>query len=121
MISARKPDLSIIKTGLITSQGLEIVMKDFMEKVKGFFRKVGSYIKKGWSVSGAVAVAYIKKGFAFLKKYWDKGIDWISTKTQTKKFKMVMDKCTTGLLIFLMFSPILILGYIFLWFVINIS
>lgn len=33
-----------------------------------------------------------------------------------KKFAEIWDKFTTGLLIFLMTSPILILGYIFLWF-----
>ncbi len=37
---------------------------------------------------------------------------------EKKKFnwKNFWDKVTTGLLIFLMLSPLLILGYIFLWF-----
>lgn len=34
-----------------------------------------------------------------------------------KKLLAVWDKCTTGLLIALMASPLLILLYIFLWFV----
>ena len=34
-----------------------------------------------------------------------------------KKLLNIWDKCTTGLLILLMTSPILILLYIFLWFV----
>ncbi len=34
-----------------------------------------------------------------------------------KKWAAVWDKFTTGLLIFLMSSPILILAYIFLWFI----
>ena len=38
-----------------------------------------------------------------------------------KKRQAVFDKITTGILIFLMSSPVLILGYIFLWFIINIS
>ena len=33
-----------------------------------------------------------------------------------KKRQMIWDKITTGILIFLMVSPILILGYIFAWF-----
>lgn len=33
-----------------------------------------------------------------------------------KKWKAVWDKVTTGILIFLMASPFLILGYIFYWF-----
>lgn len=33
-----------------------------------------------------------------------------------KKFNEIFDKVTTGLLIALMASPILILGYIFMWF-----
>ena len=33
-----------------------------------------------------------------------------------KKLNAIWDKITTGLLIFLMASPFLILGYIFLWF-----
>jgi ABC-type dipeptide/oligopeptide/nickel transport system permease component len=34
-----------------------------------------------------------------------------------KKWAAVWDKVTTGLLIFLMASPIFILAYIFLWFI----
>ena len=37
-------------------------------------------------------------------------------KMQSLNWKMIWDKTTTGLLILLMASPILILGYIFLWF-----
>jgi len=33
-----------------------------------------------------------------------------------KKWKNIWDKVTTGILIFLMASPILILAYIFIWF-----
>ena len=33
-----------------------------------------------------------------------------------KKYKEIWDKVTTGILIALMASPLLILGYIFLWF-----
>ncbi len=40
---------------------------------------------------------------------------------QKKKRQAVIDKITTGILIFLMASPILILGYIFLWFVQNLQ
>ena len=37
-------------------------------------------------------------------------------KAKKKKRAAIYDKITTGILIFLMTSPILILGYIFLWF-----
>ena len=36
---------------------------------------------------------------------------------KNKKWKNIWDKVTTGILIFLMASPFLILGYIFLWFI----
>jgi hypothetical protein len=37
-------------------------------------------------------------------------------KAKKKKRAAIYDKITTGILIFLMSSPVLILGYIFLWF-----
>lgn len=40
---------------------------------------------------------------------------------QKKKRQTIFDKITTGILIFLMASPVLILGYIFLWFIINLQ
>lgn len=36
---------------------------------------------------------------------------------ESKKWKAIWDKITTGILIVLMASPILILTYIFLWFI----
>ena len=36
---------------------------------------------------------------------------------RNKKWKNFWDKVTTGILIFLMASPFLILGYIFMWFI----
>ncbi len=46
----------------------------------------------------------------------------IELKHQAKKKRAaVFDKITTGILILLMASPVLILGYIFLWFVLNLS
>lgn len=36
---------------------------------------------------------------------------------KNKKWKRIWDKVTTGILIFLMASPFLILGYIFMWFI----
>lgn len=38
-----------------------------------------------------------------------------------KKISAVVDKITTGLLILLMASPIMILAYIFIWFGINMG
>ena len=40
-------------------------------------------------------------------------------RAKKKKWLAVWDKITTGLLVFLMTSPILILVYIFLWFYLN--
>ncbi len=44
---------------------------------------------------------------------------WFKEKTKHVKWKEVWDKVTTGLLILLMCSPIIILGYIFLWFILK--
>ena len=38
-------------------------------------------------------------------------------RAKKKKWLAVWDKITTGILILLMCSPVLILGYIFLWFI----
>ena len=48
-------------------------------------------------------------------------IQMLEEKKRKKKAKLaaIWDKFTTGLLIFLMGSPILILLYIFLWFVLR--
>ena len=107
-------------------------MKEFKKKIKAFFAKIFAPIKKGWSkispylskawsVSLGPVFGAIGKGFRFIKKKISDFADWFSKKSNTPKFKSVMDKCTTGLLIFLMCSPVLILGYIFLWFILNIS
>jgi len=40
-------------------------------------------------------------------------------KTKNVKWKEVWDKVTTGLLILVMASPLLILGYILLWFILR--
>ena len=40
-------------------------------------------------------------------------------KAKRKKRAAIWDKITTGILIFLMASPVLILGYIFLWFLLR--
>ncbi len=52
-----------------------------------------------------------------VKGFFGKCTAWFKEKTKNVKWKEVWDKCTTGLLIFLMCSPLLILGYIFLWFI----
>ncbi|MBQ7356852.1 MAG: hypothetical protein IJW66_05565 [Clostridia bacterium] len=70
-------------------------MGKFFEKVKGFFKKIGN----------------------FFVDIYTKCVDFFKEKTKNVNWKEVWDKCTTGLLIFLMFSPVLILAYIFLWFI----
>jgi len=47
----------------------------------------------------------------------DKLVSFWKEKTKNVKWKEVWDKVTTGILILLMASPFLILGYILLWFV----
>ena len=41
---------------------------------------------------------------------------WEAMRLKKAKRARIWDKITTGILIFLMCSPVLILGYIFLWF-----
>ena len=77
-------------------------------KIMSFFKKVWSKIKDIWS-----------KVCGFFKGVWQKVTGWIKEKTKDVKWKEVWDKCTTGILIFLMASPLLILGYIFLWFMLK--
>lgn len=55
----------------------------------------------------------------FFKTYIDKLVVWFKEKTKNVNWKEVWDKFTTGLLIFLMSSPLLILAYIFLWFILK--
>ena len=47
----------------------------------------------------------------------NKFVEFFKEKTKNVKWKEVGDKITTGLLIILLASPILILAYIFLWFI----
>ena len=54
-----------------------------------------------------------------VKGVWGKCVSWFKEVTKNVNWHEVWDKCTTGLLILLMCSPILILGYIFLWFVLR--
>jgi hypothetical protein len=51
------------------------------------------------------------------KNIFVKALDWFKEKTKDVNWKVVWDKTTTGLLIVLLASPILILAYIFLWFI----
>jgi len=69
-------------------------MAKFFDKIKGFFKKCVDWCKETWG----------------------KFVSWFKEKTKDVKWKEVWDKCTTGLLILLMASPIIILGYIFIWF-----
>ena len=52
-----------------------------------------------------------------VKNVYGKCKDWVLKKTEHVNWKEVWDKITTGILILLMASPVLILLYIFLWFV----
>ena len=70
-------------------------MANVLNKIKGFFAMIGGF-------------------FADL---WNKGVDLFKEKTKNVKWKEVWDKITTGILILLICSPVLILAYIILWFV----
>ncbi len=59
----------------------------------------------------------VKGFFAKIKAFFVKIVDWFKKKTEHVKWKEVWDKCTTGILILLMASHIIILGYILLWFI----
>ncbi len=72
-------------------------MANVLNKIKGFFATIGGF-------------------FAGL---WSKAVDFFKDKTKNVKWKEVWDKVTTGLLILLICSPILILTYIILWFVLK--
>ena len=50
---------------------------------------------------------------------FDKISNFFDEKSKDAKWKDAWDKITTGILILLFASPILILGYIFLWFVLK--
>lgn len=54
---------------------------------------------------------------ARIGEIWGKVVNFWNEKTKNVKWKEVWDKVTTGILIFLMASPLLILGYILLWFI----
>ena len=79
------------------SRGTEIDMANVMSKIKGFFGKIGD----------------------FFAGVWNKCADFFKEKTKNVKWKIVWDKFTTGLLILLIASPVLILAYIFLWFILR--
>ena len=61
-------------------------------------------------------MANIKARIVELK---DKVVSFWKEKTKNINWKEVWDKCTTGFLMLLFASPILILAYILLWFVLR--
>jgi hypothetical protein len=69
-------------------------MKNFLEKVKNIWGKVS----------------------AFFVNTFKKCATWVKETATKINWKIVWDKTTTGLLIFLILSHLFILGYIFLWF-----
>lgn len=51
-----------------------------------------------------------------IKGFFSKISEFCKEKTKKIKWKVVWDKVTTGLLIFVLSSPLLILAYIMIWF-----
>ena len=68
-----------------------------MEKIKSFFANIWTKVKD------------------FCQPVTEKVIAWV----KKIKWKIVWDNITTGLLILLMCSPLLILTYLVLWFVLR--
>ncbi len=56
----------------------------------------------------------LKKFADKCKSLWSRFVTWL----KKANWKLIYDKFTTGLLILLMATPILVLTYIILWFVI---
>ena len=90
----------------------ESIMADFLNKVKGFFSKVGAFCAK----IGRKIGEFFKKIGAFFANIWGKAVELFREKTKNVKWKEVWDKCTTGLLLLIFASPLLVLAYIFIWF-----
>ena len=53
----------------------------------------------------------------WIKATYKKCYDWTKEKISKVNWKVVWDKFTTGLLIFMFCTPVLVLAYILLWFV----
>lgn len=87
-----------------------------MDAIKNVWNKVVAFFKKCWCAVSAFVKKVWSKVADFTKKVWGKVAGFVKEKTKNVNWKAVWDKCTTGLLIFLMASPILILTYIVLWF-----
>ena len=90
-----------------------------MEKIKEIMGKIGAFLKKAWAKTVEFSKIAYKKTIEFSKiayketvKFCKNFIPWL----KTVKWKIVWDHVTTGILILLMFSPFLILAYIFIWF-----
>ena len=56
---------------------------------------------------------------ARIGEFINKVVSFCKDKTKNVNWKEVWDKCTTGLLMLIFASPILILAYILLWFVLR--
>ena len=84
-----------------------------MDKIKDFFEKAITFCKKYVLIAYDFCKKYIKIAIAFTVKTAKKIVAWL----KTVKWKVVWDHVTTGLLILIMASPLLVLGWIFYWFI----
>ena len=83
-----------------------------MDKIKDFFKKVGTFFKDLWTKTVDFSKPIIKKVVDFTVTTTKKFVAWL----KTVKWKIVWDHCTTGLLILFLASPFLILAYLIIWF-----
>lgn len=123
------------KTKEISSKVLTF-FKNLLKNIVMIAKKVWAFIKalpkntvmiakKVWAFIKALpknTVIAAKKTYEFFKNFpensknlYKRTVEWC----KEVKWKDVWDKCTTGILILLFCSPILILGYIFLWFILK--
>lgn len=84
--------------------------------LKGFFDFTTYKRKERYIAMNGIKNVWNKVA-TFFKNVWNKVVAFCKEKTKNVKWKVVWDKVTTGLLILLMASPIIILTYILVWFI----
>lgn len=96
-----------------------------MEKCKAFFRRLFATLSKAFSAAKTATVGFFKRAIPAVRDFfvnaYRKTADFIKNFEwpDKKGWERIWDKVTTGILIFLFASPILILAYILIWFVVK--
>lgn len=96
-----------------------------MEKCKDFFRRLLARIKQAVTTAASATVSFFKRAIPatrdFFVNAYRKTVDFIKNFEwpDKKGWAHIWDNVTTGLLIFLFASPLIILAYILIWFVVK--